>query len=74
MTKKIHCNPYNDAVLIELLEYASKDEAKGIEFYTNFLNSLPVDKYYDDIRRVINKIIDEEEKHLAWLSQLIDRV
>jgi rubrerythrin len=74
MLRKYKYNPMNDNILEELLEYAFKDEAKGIEFYTDLLNSIPIDDpYYKEIIKTINKIRDQEQDHLTWLAQLIDR-
>lgn len=56
----------------EMLEYAFKDEGEGIEFYNNFLNALPLERRFNKIRSKVLSIMEDEERHLAILAQLID--
>ena len=73
--KKAKRNPsMTEKEYVESLEYAFHDEGKGIEFYNDFLNALPLGKDFNHVRKVILDIIADEERHLAMLATLIDSV
>jgi len=56
----------------EMLEYAFKDEGEAIEFYQDFLDTMPKSRDFDYVRRALEIILDDEKRHLAILAQLID--
>ena len=58
----------------EMLEYAFQDEAEAIEYYQNFIDSLPAGEDFRQVRKALQHILDEEKQHLNTLATFIDTV